>query len=120
MSAPVITMPRSSDASDSLVVDLGQLKLSNAVTWHGASSPTDRHVRSHRTMAQPAILALLNEALPIKLKLYSTQENTIGEPCMVCSYFVHWPVCCVVMPHALYPMPQFTHLHPVPRKLAFS
>ena len=44
MDAPVITMPRNSDSSDSLQLDLGSLHLSNTVSWRGGSSGDDPQV----------------------------------------------------------------------------
>lgn len=41
MDAPVITMPRFSDSNDNVKVDLGAVRMSNAVAWHAGSSPTD-------------------------------------------------------------------------------
>lgn len=38
MEAPNITMPRSSDSSDGIEVDLGSLRLSNAVAWRNGDS----------------------------------------------------------------------------------
>ena len=41
MDAPIITMPRQSDSSDNVKVDLGSVKLGNAVSWHSGSSLND-------------------------------------------------------------------------------
>ena len=44
MDAPVITMPRFSDSQDNVKVDLGAVRMSNAVAWHAGSSPNDPQV----------------------------------------------------------------------------
>ncbi|KAK9815130.1 hypothetical protein WJX73_008307 [Symbiochloris irregularis] len=41
MDAPIITMPRQSDSSDNVKVDLGSIHLGNQVVWHTGESPTD-------------------------------------------------------------------------------
>ena len=44
MSAPVITIPAGTDSRDAVLADLGQLRLSNALTWHGGDGAHDKKV----------------------------------------------------------------------------
>lgn len=44
MDAPVITMPRFSNSTDNIKVDLGSVHLSNQVAWRSGSSVSDPQV----------------------------------------------------------------------------
>ena len=52
MEAPNITMPRSSDSNDAIEVDLGSLRLGNAVAWRNGNSMKTPEVsaRAHREL----------------------------------------------------------------------
>lgn len=45
MDAPVISMPRFSDSSDNVKVDLGAVHLSNSVQWRSGSQLSDPQAR---------------------------------------------------------------------------
>jgi hypothetical protein len=45
MAAPVITVPAGTDSRDALLVDLGTLALSNALSWRGGEGAHDKKAR---------------------------------------------------------------------------
>ena len=44
LQAPVITIPAGTDSADAVLADLGQLALSNALSWHGGEGTHDKKV----------------------------------------------------------------------------
>ena len=53
MEAPNITMPRSSDSRDAIEVDLGSLRLGNAVAWRNGNSMKSPDVSTNSSSLKP-------------------------------------------------------------------
>lgn len=53
MEAPNITMPRSSDSKDAIEVDLGSLRLNNAVAWRNGDSMKRPEVSPGASIVHP-------------------------------------------------------------------
>lgn len=56
MEAPNITMPRSSSSTDAIELDLGSLRLSNAVAWRNGDSVKDLEVLTKPLIPHPVFV----------------------------------------------------------------